>query len=261
MKTDKNRLFLYTTIILSCTTIVFAILYFSNKQLQSGNFSDEMKLEYTFYYDDEGANEVERDGDHIDSPYFAQIDFYNEKPTETLSILPKFKTIQQTSWWSCGVSSVEMVLAYYDCLGEWNEESLANLREDHSDLHDGTCLDQIIDILQGSCNLTLETSYDHLDEEIDGAWIKEQIENGYPIIVGWIDWAGHWQVIIGYDDMGTEDYYGDDVIIVADPFDTTDHNQDGYGIYGMERFLFNFDFYNFFPEDHIHSQCFVVVKP
>lgn len=41
--------------------------------------------------------------------------------------------------------------------------------------------------------------------------------------------------------MGTE-YEGDDVIIVADPFDTTDHNQDGYGVYGAERFIYNFTF-------------------
>ena len=27
---------------------------------------------------------------------------------------------------------------------------------------------------------------------------------------------------------------GDDVIIVAEPLDTTDHNQDGYGVYGAE---------------------------
>ena len=41
---------------------------------------------------------------------------------------------------------------------------------------------------------------------------------------------------IGYDTMGTE-YEGDDVLIVADPFNTTDHNQDGYGVYDMERFI------------------------
>ena len=58
-------------------------------------------------------------------------------------------------------------------------------------------------------------------------------------MIGWNDWRGHWQVIIGYDTMGTETTQ-DDVIVVADPYDTTDHNQDGYGVYGVERFLYSF---------------------
>ena len=66
----------------------------------------------------------------------------------------------------------------------------------------------------------------------------------------------------GYDTMNTE-YEGDDVIIVADPFDTTDHNQDGYGVYGAERFIYNFTFYDFFGDatDHLRDKCFVAVTP
>ena len=60
-----------------------------------------------------------------------------------------------------------------------------------------------------------------------------------------------------------EGYEGDDVIIVADPFDTTDHNQDGYGVYGAERFIYNFTFYDFFGDapDHARDKCFVAVSP
>ena len=62
--------------------------------------------------------------------------------------------------------------------------------------------------------------------------------------------------------MGT-DYEGDDVIIVADPFGTTVHNQDGYGVYCAERFIDNFTFYDFFGDalDHLRDKCFVAVKP
>ena len=49
--------------------------------------------------------------------------------------------------------------------------------------------------------------------------------------------GGHWQVIIGYDDMGTEDTK-DDVLILADPYDTTDQNQDGYYLKVFERLVF-----------------------
>ena len=63
-------------------------------------------------------------------------------------------------------------------------------------------------------------------------------------MIGSDEWGGHWQVIIGYDDMGTlgdgEVNAGtqDDVLIIADPYDTTDHNQDGYVIKGFERLVY-----------------------
>ena len=64
------------------------------------------------------------------------------------------------------------------------------------------------------------------------------LDNDIPIMVGWDEWGGHWQVIIGYDDMGTVEKTEDDVLILADPYDTTDHNQDGYVIKGFERLVY-----------------------
>lgn len=233
-------------------------------QTQAPQFSNEMKMEYRYNYNDAGASTVERMGDHADSPYFYDVDFYNAESTDSLFILPQFQTIQQTSWWSCGVSCTEMVLNHYGMRGDWNEQSLAALRENHDDLHIGTCLDQIIDMFEAVGGFELETTYDYADnlDAINMAFIREHIQNGVPVIVGWNDWGGHWQVIIGYDTMGTE-YEGDDVIIVADPFDTTDHNQDGYGVYGAERFIYNFTFYDFFgnEETHLRDKCFVAPVP
>ena len=104
----------------------------------AGNFSDEMKIDYAVDLSPEdGADSVERAGDHADSPYFSHPDFYNLESTDTLTMLTHFETIQQTSEWSCGVTSALMVLNWYDALGDWNEESLAALR--HS--LDGTDLE------------------------------------------------------------------------------------------------------------------------
>ena len=228
------------------------------------NFTNEMKMEYRTNFNDGGANSVERKGDHANSPYFYDKDFYNAKSENGLYIIPKFKTIQQTSWWSCGVSCTEMVLEHFGRRGDLNEESLAALRENHEEQHIGTCLDQVIDMFEAVGGFELETTYDYADnlDIVNMSFIKEHIAQGTPILVGWNDWGGHWQVIIGYDTMNTE-YEGDDVIIVADPFDTTDHNQDGYGVYGAERFIYNFTFYDFFGDapDHLRDKCFVAVKP
>ena len=263
MKFEKN---LYTFSVIAALLIGIAAgaLFLDCITNNSANYSNDMKMEYRTNYDDEGANAVERKGDHVNSQYFYSKDFYNAKSENGLYILPQFKTIQQTSWWSCGVSCAEMILEYYGRRDEWNEESLANLREDHSEQHIGTCLEQAIDIFEAAGGFELETTYDYSDslDAITLSFIKERIAAGIPILIGWNDWAGHWQVIIGYDTMGTE-YEGDDVIIVADPYDTTDHNQDGYGVYGAERFIYNFTFYDFFGDapNHLKDKCFMAVKP
>ena len=229
------------------------------------NFSDEMKIPYALDLSDEdGADSVERLGDHEDSPYFAHPDFYNMESTDTLTILHNYKTQQQTSEWSCGVTAALMALNWYGKLGDWNEESLAALRhkldpEVYGD-YPGTTLDQEIDIFEGVGGFDLITTYDYPDginfDDIKG-WLAE----GKPILFAWNDWGGHWQTMIGYDDMGTETTQ-DDVIIVADSYDTTDHNQDGYGIYPAERLIYNFTMYNQFTDDEGgNDYLFVVPSP
>lgn len=264
----KNRKFIVCIVVVAFVSLLAGTFggFYLGLSLVGGksNYTNEMKMGYRTNYNDGGANSVERKGDNINSPYFYEKDFYNAKSENGLYIIPHFKTIQQTSWWSCGVSSTEMVLEHFGKRGDLNEASLAALRENHEEQHIGTCLDQVIDMFEAVGGFELETTYDYTDnlDAVNMSFIKEHIAQGIPIIVGWNDWGGHWQVIIGYDTMNTE-YEGDDVIIVADPFDTTDHNQDGYGVYGAERFIYNFTFFDFFGDasDHLCDKCFVAVKP
>lgn len=230
-----------------------------------GNFTDEMKIPYTCDLSPEdGADSVERAGDHPGSPYFSNLDFYNMESTDTLTILTHFQTQQQTSEWSCGVTSALMVLNWYDKLGDYNEETLAAFRS--NGLEPGaTSMSQLVDIFEGVGGFDLYSTLDCGESVYDVFtldYIQETLAQDTPIMVGWNDWGGHWQVIIGYDTMGTETTQ-DDVIVVADPYDTTDHNQDGYGIYGAERFLYNFTFYNFFEEStgEPNDMCFLVATP
>lgn len=228
-----------------------------------GNYTDEMKIPNTVNLDpDYGADSVERDGDHEDSPYFSTLDFYNLEPSDTLTILPHFKTQQQSSEWNCGVSSVLMILNHYDKLGDYNEETLAELRSNGT-TPEATSLKQAMEIFNGVGGFDLYTTFD-CEENVHDVftldYIQETLSAGKPIMIGWNDWGGHWQVIIGYDTMGTETTQ-DDVIIVADPYDTTDHNQDGYGVYSAERFIYNFTFYDFFDEADLNDMCFIVATP
>lgn len=143
------------------------------------NFSDEMKIPYAVDLSPEdGADSVERQGDHENSPYFAHPDVYNMESTDTLTVLHNFKTQQQTSEWSCGVTSALMVLEWYDKLGDWNEESLAALRHslDGTELegYPGTTLDQAMDIFNGVGGFDMITTYDYPD----GIWVDD--------IQGWL---------------------------------------------------------------------------
>ncbi|MEG1781445.1 MAG: papain-like cysteine protease family protein [Clostridium sp.] len=239
-----------------------ALLLTLRPALPTGNFTNEMKIPNAHPLNDGGADVWNRMCDHADSPYFYNLDFYNLKSTDSLALLPHFKTLQQTSDWSCSSACILMTLEYYGVSGDWNEGSLAALRSDHSQQHTGTCMDQMIEILNGVGGFDLVTTYDYGDnlDEINMAFLRRQIQAGYPVLVGWNDWGGHWEVIIGYDTMGTE-HEGDDVLIFADPFDTSDHNQDGYGVVSADRFIGNFTFYDFFPTDHIRDKCLIVVKP
>lgn len=230
---------------------------------EKANFTDEMKIPYaTDLSPEDGADSVERKGDHQDSPYYKSPDVYNMESTDTLTVLSKFKTMQQTSEWACGVTSALMVLNWYDKLGDWNEESLAALRHELTgDMaeYPGTTLKQAMDIFDGVGGFTYTTTLDK--PEIWTTDIKAWLDEGTPVMIGWNDWGGHWQVIIGYDTMGTETEQ-DDVFLVADPYDTTDHDQDGYGVIPAERFLYNFTMYDTFPEEEGgNDMLYLAAKP
>nr|HML49278.1 papain-like cysteine protease family protein [Clostridia bacterium] len=77
----------------------------------------------------------------------------------------------------------------------------------------------------------------NLYEGAESGLIAACIRAGIPVMIGWNEWSGHWQVIIGYDGMGTPETQ-DDVLILADPYDTNDHNQDGYVVESFERLVY-----------------------
>lgn len=79
----------------------------------------------------------------------------------------------------------------------------------------------------------------YVEDAKDSLWVKwilGYLNKNLAITILWGDWDGHYQSIIGYDTMGTPSI-GDDVLILADSYDTSDHCQDGYYSVGAERFF------------------------
>ena len=187
-----------------------------------------------------GASCYDGCDDHFDSSYFMHPDFYNMTSTDTLTMIPQFETYQQTTEYTCGASTALMVMNQYG-INDYDELTIAEMA--------GTSEETGIDP-QGLVKFFKEIGWDvqssaDSDKEYTfedpadfQAWVLENLNTETPIMVDWLDWAGHWQAVIGYDTMGTDDNFGDDVIIFADPYDTSDQYQDGYYIFSAERFYY-----------------------
>ena len=184
------------------------------------------------------------------------------KSNGNLTIIPKFHTYQQTTDYTCGPAAALMVAEYYGVHGlseafiasDMNIKSPSEVKRNY-----GTSTKQLVTFFR-KCGFETLSSLDAnspvLYSPIDFKdWMIRNLKENIPVMVNWIDWGGHWQVIIGYDTLGTESV-SDDVIIFADPLDTTDHKQDGYYIFSAERFFYMW----FDPEVTKSYQQWVIVK-
>lgn len=218
-------------------------------------------------------------GNNPTNAYVPQINFYEQPSDSTLTILTHFQTIQQTTDWSCGNVAMLMVLGYYGIGGQTEQslaramhthtdsstpEAGPGSAKRQEDL--GTSVQEMVswaesfpqvriistNIRPEKANLTLLTDTAAVgiqragnyappfaDAAGAGAFFIEQLRQGRPIIVDWTEWGGHWVDIIGYDNGGTPDYADDDILILADPYDTFDRKHDGYTTAPLVQFFAN----------------------
>ena len=187
-----------------------------------------------------GASCYDGADDHFDSPYFKHVDVYNMTSSDTLTIIPKFETYQQTTEYTCGASTALMVLNQFD-ENDYDELQIAKMAGTSEETGiDPQGLVKFFKAIGWNVQSSADSGKEYTFEDPADfqAWVLENLNAQTPIMVDWLDWAGHWQAIIGYDTMGTEDNFGDDVIIFADPYDTSDQYQDGYYIFSAERFYY-----------------------
>ena len=244
-------IFVALSIIFLITTIVFIVLYLNEKNDgentdTKNSENDSPKVEDRFIKvlsrvsENGGAYISQGKHDIINSPYFKYVDIFNTKSKGSLILLEKYKTYQQTSEYTCGIAS--LIMAVYHLDGTvLNETEMAIKAKSAPGA--GTIpinLEKVITEL--GYDFDSPTKYvnntDELpnrNEEVFAEYIKKTLKNNESIIIASNDWGGHYSNIIGYDDMGT-DNIGDDVIFLADPYDTTDHINDGFTIFNYERY-------------------------
>lgn len=277
------------------------------------------KIEGEDYNEYGGADAYGNAGDHADSIYYGNPDFYNMESNDHLTILSNFKTMQQTTEWSCGPASMLMMLQRFG-ITDYTEMDLAilgNVSVDEdtegalpgsaNNYHEyGAGVEKMYNIATSIEGIkVVETSFvsdytedmlltveggasgnnagnlpgtfsssalyasensDDTEAWVDDAkdsyfvqWITGHLNDGNGIMVAWGDWDGHWQVIIGYDTMGTPSI-GDDIIIFADPYDTSDHWQDGYYYYPAERWFYMWNERNVVPKPYQLQQYIIIGK-
>jgi len=316
-KTKKNK----------STIIIVALILFAACALGIFILSDTMKLKSkpetinktVDIAENGGADFYNNIGDHADSQYYVNPDFYNMQSTDCLTIIEHFKTYQQTSEWSCGNAAALMVLENYG-VSQYNEMDIARLSGSHRD-HDvkgsepgtaskymdkGTSVKNMFSLFSQLGFEIVETSYreEYAESELIPAgdvsspeanwgnlyatfqptslyasdnnpntnnwvgkakdsyfvqWLLGHLSDNRPIMVEWADWDGHWQVIIGYDTTGT-DTVADDILIFADPYDTSDHWQDGYYYYPLERWFKMWNDRCYAPKP-FQLQPYIIVEP
>ncbi len=209
----------------------------------------------------QGGGAAERAGKHDiqASPYFTHPDFYNMRSNGHLLLLPHFKTAQQSTGYSCGPVAAGMVVEYLQGKPLHKELEIAEIMG--TSKTSGTDTAGMVKYFH-KLNWQVESCLDKGSPKNYSSFqsfVKGYLQQGLPIIVENIDWGGHWRVIIGYDDMGSA-YGGDDVLILADPFDTSDHLQDGYNVISAERFYYMwFDAHLF--KGAAQDRLWLVAKP
>ena len=184
-----------------------------------------------------GAAKYEGKQDIKSSPYFAAPDIYNMQSNENLVLLSKFKTRQQITGYTCAPAAAAMVVEHF--LGKLPHSEMEMAKIMGTNNINGTTAKGIAKYFK---DLGWEVKSSATEDapnkfSVFSRWVQRNLRDNTPIIVENVEWGGHYRVIIGYDSMGTQ-YPGDDVLIMADPFDLADHVQDGYNIENAQKFYY-----------------------
>ncbi|PKL58099.1 MAG: hypothetical protein CVV34_04095 [Methanomicrobiales archaeon HGW-Methanomicrobiales-5] len=188
--------------------------------------------------------------------YYTGIDFDTLKSNDHLTIIPLKSYRQQMTNYSCGAAAAMTVMSWYGNPvnnSDADEERVA--REMYINVTEKTGInpEQVAAwFTRQGMNATWGTGGTR-------EMLRTNLAQGVPTMVEWMDWGGHWVVVVGYDTRGTESVW-DDVILFADSVDCHDDRADGitYANYGQFDAMW-FDAH-YFPET-MKDRAYVVAVP
>ena len=211
-----------------------------------------LTLSIIYADDDGGAAAYQGKADHPDSRWYPQTNISDLKNDANITFIP-LPAVQQTTYRTCGPACMVTLLRYYGYDGD--EMAIAD------EIGTRPVYGSNVSAISGwftARNWTVHSSLTGPDGDL--AMLRENLKKGIPTMVGWADWGGHWQLVVGYDTMGT-DLIADDMMIFADPLDITDHNQDGYYAFSAGRFYDMWVVPQFFLENQSVRPWIVALPP
>ena len=257
-------------ILIAVAVIAVAMLNFYSDKKSDGKAEpsgpiDNLTAKVAFLLEkDGGPAAVQGQSDVKDSPYFKTVDVYNMKSGGSLLLLEKYKTHQQHTGYTCGPAAALTVVQHFLGKAPDSEMEMAKIMETHpAGVKDpGTntrgmsrYFEQKGWIVKNALKDGSPDTYKKFLKFVD-----ENLKQGIPIMVENVEWGGHWRVIIGHDTMGDANEVND-VLILADPYDTSDHNQDGYSFVSAERFYYMWFDAQLFREKEKMRQWLTAVPP
>jgi len=185
--------------------------------------------------------------------YYTGIDFDTLESNDHLTVIPLKSYRQQVSNYTCGPVAAMTVLSYYNQSVPDTDAEEALIARQMNTSENGTTPVQIATwFKQRGWNATWGTNGSR-------QMLLDNLHAGIPTMVEWINWGGHWVVVVGYDTRGTDTIW-DDVIIFADSVDCDDDRVDGvtYANYGEFDAMW-FDAH-YFPEN-MQNRAYVAAVP
>jgi len=162
--------------------------------------------------------------------YYTGIDFDTLKSNDHLTVIPLKSYRQQVTNYSCGAVAAMTVMSYY------------GMPANNTDIDEKRIVREMYPTVSEKTGINPEQLATWFNRQgWNATWstggsremLIKNLKNGIPTFVEWMDWGGHWVVVVGYDTRGTETVW-DDVIIFADSVDSHDDRVDGitYANYG-----------------------------
>jgi len=185
--------------------------------------------------------------------YHTGIDFDTLKSNDHLTVIPLKSFRQQVTNYTCGPVAAMTVLSYYGLPANNTDTDEIRIAREMNTSANGTNPEQIASWFnRNGWNATWGTGG-------SCKMLRENLKNGVPTMVEWMDWGGHWVVVTGYDTRGTEDAW-DDVIIFADPADCHDDRVDGVTYFNYGEFDAMWFDARYFPAN-MQDRAWVVAVP
>ncbi len=185
--------------------------------------------------------------------YFNYYDFYNSECDKNLTIIPHFKTYLQTTKSTCGPACVLMILNYN---GDYSMNEMQVAETIKCKIPGGVGIREIYNFfinkgykVECSINQARDENGKIFSTYLDfKEFVLKCLKNKRPILVENVDLGGHYKLIIGYDQVDLKDSR-QDVIIFADPAQTTSGNKDGYHYDSAYRFYMSWFDYKYLPKE------------